>query len=405
MLIRIFVFSSVLFFIENAAAGYNSNSNIFFFDKKKVDYHLLGVRYTYPSTFFSASENLPQPLNKTVLILGGGPGFSSWNLEPIQQQIASWGYTVVLMDMAGIGENKHIASNKPVSTWIAQIKALKKHLNLQQPMMLVGHSWGALMAKLYLRDHPEDVDKVVLLNPVDPEKKAMQNLTAEIDLRNRAEQQFEWDNEQAWEQKTQVQANEVERITLRQIQQVLPTYFFNYEMGQKYAQQFTIADFNIDLNILAWKEYDANPVQYEQIKNKGTDFYFLECKQDYLMPYNLQAISAGLDLKKSVLLDGCGHFPWIEKPQDFYNHLKQFFKGRLSSMNVNRFSPKKLKQSKWTAINPVNKEKHFMVVDVEWDEEKTQVLSCDLQAVLSKKTYTLEPYELKDANNWLQGWK
>lgn len=260
----------------------------------------------------------------TVMLLGGGPGFSSWNLEPIQKEISQQGFNVLLMDMVGIRDNQHIKATNPIEQWILQIeKVLSTRPSNTQPVTLIGHSWGALMALLYLREYPEQVDKVILLNPVDPEKKAMQNLTDEIHQRNQMETEQKWDDDAAWTQKTEVAQSEIERITLRQIQQVLPTYFVDYQQGLRYAKQFTIEDFNIDLNVQAWKDYDANPVQYDQVKGKAK-FYFLECKQDYLMPYSQLAYQQNLTLSANVVLDGCGHFPWIEKETQFYNHLTQF---------------------------------------------------------------------------------
>ena len=35
---------------------------------------------------------------------------------------------------------------------------------------------------------------------------------------------------------------------------------------------------------------------------------------------------------------------------------------------MNRINPKKLFRSKWTAVSPMKKEKHFMVTEVEFDE-------------------------------------
>ena len=36
---------------------------------------------------------------------------------------------------------------------------------------------------------------------------------------------------------------------------------------------------------------------------------------------------------------------------------------------MNQIHPKKLLNSKWTAIRPINKEKHFVVSRVEFDDE------------------------------------
>jgi tryptophan-rich hypothetical protein len=69
-----------------------------------------------------------------------------------------------------------------------------------------------------------------------------------------------------------------------------------------------------------------------------------------------------------------------------------------------QINPKKLLNSKWTAVAPVNKEKHFMVVDVEFDEEGG-VVACELEAVMSKRNFDIDWRDLKQGDLWLQGWK
>jgi tryptophan-rich hypothetical protein len=71
---------------------------------------------------------------------------------------------------------------------------------------------------------------------------------------------------------------------------------------------------------------------------------------------------------------------------------------------MNRINPKKLVLSKWTAVKPVRKEKHFMVTEVEYDEEGT-VIGCTIEAVLSKRPMVIQWQDLKDSERWLQGWK
>lgn len=70
----------------------------------------------------------------------------------------------------------------------------------------------------------------------------------------------------------------------------------------------------------------------------------------------------------------------------------------------NPVNPKKLLHSKWTATLPVDKQKHFIVVAVEYDEEQ-RVISCELQAVMSKKVEEIDWRCLKDSDAWQQGWK
>lgn len=71
---------------------------------------------------------------------------------------------------------------------------------------------------------------------------------------------------------------------------------------------------------------------------------------------------------------------------------------------MNKITPKKLLHSKWTAVSPVNKEKHFMITDMEFDEEGV-VISCIIEAVMSKRQVAINWQDLKDQQRWLQGWQ
>lgn len=260
-----------------------------------------------------------------IFLLGGGPGFSSWNLEPIQTLFQQLGHATYLKDMRGIGENAALTTYTEDKTitelWVEDLEALRQTVGKQpqQKVILAGHSWGALMAMLYTREFPQYVQQIILLNPVDPEKMAMRDLTENIHQKNQVLQNTAWDDESAWSNEiVELDSDEQARkITEMQITQVLPTYFYDYQQGQKYAKMFSFEDFNIDLNVNAWKAYDANPVSYSEIKNWQLPIDFLDCRQDSLMPENLHALENNQVLRKVMVLDKCSHFPWIEQPKAF----------------------------------------------------------------------------------------
>ena len=70
---------------------------------------------------------------------------------------------------------------------------------------------------------------------------------------------------------------------------------------------------------------------------------------------------------------------------------------------MNQVNPKKLLNSKWTAVTPCNKEKHFIIIQVEYDEEGL-VIECIIQAVMTKRDRSIEWRGLKDTKHWQQGW-
>ena len=71
---------------------------------------------------------------------------------------------------------------------------------------------------------------------------------------------------------------------------------------------------------------------------------------------------------------------------------------------MNTISPKKLIHSKWTRLNPSNKERHFIVTKVELDENAT-ITHCSIEAVITKRVEEINWTELKDDNIWKHGWK
>lgn len=70
-----------------------------------------------------------------------------------------------------------------------------------------------------------------------------------------------------------------------------------------------------------------------------------------------------------------------------------------------KINPKKLLNSKWTAVLPVNKEKHFIVTKVLLPELPNQGIEyVALEAVHSQRSQIIAWQQLNDATIWSQGW-
>ncbi len=68
--------------------------------------------------------------------------------------------------------------------------------------------------------------------------------------------------------------------------------------------------------------------------------------------------------------------------------------------------PKKLLLSKWTAVKPVGRQKHFLVTQViEPEVEGGKVEWVELEAIMTKKVRRMAWRELQDTQVWQQGWQ
>jgi tryptophan-rich hypothetical protein len=74
--------------------------------------------------------------------------------------------------------------------------------------------------------------------------------------------------------------------------------------------------------------------------------------------------------------------------------------------SARRLNAKKLLLTKWTATQPQNKEKHFLVTKlIEPTEPDAQIEFIEIEATYSKRSMQLPWRELTDETKWRQGWK
>jgi tryptophan-rich hypothetical protein len=76
-----------------------------------------------------------------------------------------------------------------------------------------------------------------------------------------------------------------------------------------------------------------------------------------------------------------------------------------SKMSMNPLHPKKLLLTKWTAVKPLAKNKHFLVSKVILPEPPATAIEwVELEAVYSKAVTRIDWQQLRDPLLWRQGW-
>jgi len=72
---------------------------------------------------------------------------------------------------------------------------------------------------------------------------------------------------------------------------------------------------------------------------------------------------------------------------------------------MNRLHPKKLLLTKWTAVAPQHKDKHFMVTKVVLPDVPGEAIEwVEIEALFSRVVQRIAWRELKDPERWRQGW-
>ncbi len=96
-----------------------------------------------------------------VILLHGGPGFSSFYLKPFED--LGDDRPVVRYDQLGGGKADRTTDTTlfTIDHFVRELDSLRAHLGCQK-VHLLGHSWGTILAFEYYRAHPEHVASLTL---------------------------------------------------------------------------------------------------------------------------------------------------------------------------------------------------------------------------------------------------
>ncbi len=243
-----------------------------------------------------------------VYLIGGGPAFTTWNLQPIQNKLAT-AHEVCRWDMRGVGDNAALlveSDSSALSQWLRDMQDVLP----SEPVILWGHSWGALQVLLFAKQHPQRVIKLILSNPVDPALLSLEHI----------------------EQKRFVHPHINNRVSIDDIgtpveelhifRSKIASYFADAERGWNYARGFVQHDTNSALNVRIWDEYRTSPLtdtDVQQLAHKISGL--IHCRDDVLQPEALYEFQRLLPTLQHHVLTGCAHFPWEENPRAYYRVL------------------------------------------------------------------------------------
>jgi pimeloyl-ACP methyl ester carboxylesterase len=103
---------------------------------------------------------------RPVVVLEAGIAATSISWSLVQNRIAEFA-TVVSYDRAGLGWSHHAAPHRPTALAAAEeLALLLDRASIAPPYILVGHSFGGLIVRIFQQTFPEKVAGLVLVDPV-----------------------------------------------------------------------------------------------------------------------------------------------------------------------------------------------------------------------------------------------
>jgi pimeloyl-ACP methyl ester carboxylesterase len=101
-----------------------------------------------------------------VVVLEAGIAASSISWSLVQDRVAQF-TTVVSYDRAGFGWSRHAGLHRPTALAAAEeLARLLERAGIAPPFILVGHSFGGLIVRIFQQTFPDKVAGLVLVDPV-----------------------------------------------------------------------------------------------------------------------------------------------------------------------------------------------------------------------------------------------
>jgi proline iminopeptidase len=103
--------------------------------------------------------------NTPVLLLHGGPGSSSFYLEPLKE--LSQDRPVIFIDQLGCGRSTRITDTTlmTIEQNVEQLEQVRKALKLEK-FYLYGHSWGTMLGMDYYVKYPKGIQSLIFSSPL-----------------------------------------------------------------------------------------------------------------------------------------------------------------------------------------------------------------------------------------------
>jgi pimeloyl-ACP methyl ester carboxylesterase len=102
-----------------------------------------------------------------TVVLEAGFGGRSHDWAEVQPQLEATTRTCAY-DRAGLGSSLAIPGVHDASDEITDLQRLLEHAKIAPPYVMVGHSYGGLLARLFAHTHPDDTAGIVLVDSMGP---------------------------------------------------------------------------------------------------------------------------------------------------------------------------------------------------------------------------------------------
>ena len=269
-----------------------------------------------------------------MIVLHGGPDFDISYLLPELDRLSDK-FHVIYYDQRGRGRSADDVKPEDVTlkSELADLDEVREHFHLDK-VVLLGHSWGTVLALEYALRHPERVSRLVLMDPAPASaadvnrfrkervekwpvlmelRKAIADTTAYKDADPEAVVAYY----RVHFKPALARPEDYEKLILRMQARFI-------EQGKDgILKSRAVEDRLVNETWTSPNGYDLHP----KLKDLNIPTLVITGDHDFF-PFAAEHIAQAIPGARLVTLKACGHFPYLECPAPLREQIDAFFHGR-----------------------------------------------------------------------------
>lgn len=240
--------------------------------------------------------------------------------------IAAMGYRAVLFDQRGTGQSTLSVTDSTTLTMDLMVQDMEQIRNDLQvnKWVVLGHSFGGMLAYYYAAQHPERVSAMIQSSSGGMDLDLLDNARDNLFARLTSE---EIDSLNHWRQALQSDESMANRMKYNGF--LASAYVVDKQHVPTIQQRLMQGD--IRLNRLVWQ--NMRQMQFDckqQLRKFPSPVLIIQGRQD-LIPIALATTAHEVLPQSSLaLINNCGHYGWLDQPAEYFHAIERFLAANAS---------------------------------------------------------------------------